>query len=124
MTKARVGGAELSERNSNYVVAHPGTTAADILHLADQVRRRVQERTGATSNGNCTSGEAMEARSRRHPAATASRTVLVGLLTLVAAAAARVGHRTLGDDARRDIGPRDRYAVRFRGHRVRPAARH
>jgi UDP-N-acetylmuramate dehydrogenase len=47
MTKARVGGAELSERNSNYVVAHPGTTAADILHLADQVRARVKERTGA-----------------------------------------------------------------------------
>jgi UDP-N-acetylmuramate dehydrogenase len=47
MTKARVGGAELSERNSNYVVAHPGTTAADILHLADQVRAKVKERTGA-----------------------------------------------------------------------------
>ena len=47
MTKARVGGAELSERNSNYVVAHPGTTAKDILQLADQVRARVKERTGA-----------------------------------------------------------------------------
>ncbi len=47
MTKARVGGAELSERNSNYVVAHPGTTAADILQLADRVRTRVRERTGA-----------------------------------------------------------------------------
>jgi len=47
MTKARVGGAELSERNSNYVVAHPGTTAGDILQLADHVRTRVKERTGA-----------------------------------------------------------------------------
>lgn len=47
MTKARVGGAELSERNSNYVVAHPGTTASDILQLADKVRARVKERTGA-----------------------------------------------------------------------------
>jgi len=47
LTKARVGGAELSERNSNYVVAHPGTTAADILQLADRVRTRVRERTGA-----------------------------------------------------------------------------
>ena len=47
MTKARVGGAELSERNSNYVVAHPGTTAADILQLADHVRTKVKERTGA-----------------------------------------------------------------------------
>lgn len=47
MTKARVGGAELSERNSNYVVAHPGTTAADILNLIDHVRARVRERIGA-----------------------------------------------------------------------------
>jgi UDP-N-acetylmuramate dehydrogenase len=46
MTKFRVGGAELSERNSNYVVAHPGTTASDILQLADHVRSRVKERTG------------------------------------------------------------------------------
>lgn len=46
MTKARVGSAELSERNSNYVIAHPGTTATDILQLIDQVRARVRERTG------------------------------------------------------------------------------
>jgi len=46
MTKARVNNAELSERNSNYVVAHPGTTATDILQLADRVRTRVRERTG------------------------------------------------------------------------------
>jgi UDP-N-acetylmuramate dehydrogenase len=46
MTKARVNNAELSERNSNYVVAHPGTTAADILQLAERVRTRVRERTG------------------------------------------------------------------------------
>jgi UDP-N-acetylmuramate dehydrogenase len=48
LTKARFGGAELSERNSNFVVAHPGTTAADILQLVDHVRARVKERTGAT----------------------------------------------------------------------------
>jgi UDP-N-acetylmuramate dehydrogenase len=48
MTKTRVGGAELSERNSNYVVAHPGTTAKDILQLADLVQARVRERTGAS----------------------------------------------------------------------------
>lgn len=48
MTKTRVGGAELSERNSNYVVAHPGTTATDILNLIDQVRTRVKERTGVS----------------------------------------------------------------------------
>lgn len=48
LTKSRVGGAELSERNANYVVAHPGTTAADILQLIDHVRDRVRERTGVT----------------------------------------------------------------------------
>lgn len=46
MTKSKFGGAELSERNANYVVAHAGTTASDILHLIDHVRDRVKERTG------------------------------------------------------------------------------
>ena len=46
LTKAKAGGAELSERNSNYAVAHPGTTAADILQLADTVKAKVKERTG------------------------------------------------------------------------------
>lgn len=46
MTKSKVGGAELSERNANYVVAHPGTTAADIIQLSDLVKQRVRERTG------------------------------------------------------------------------------
>jgi UDP-N-acetylmuramate dehydrogenase len=48
MTKAKVGGAELSERNSNYVVAHPGTTAHDILQLVEHVRSKVRERTGVS----------------------------------------------------------------------------
>ena len=46
MTKAKVGNAELSERNSNYAVAHSGTTARDILQLVDEVRTKVKERTG------------------------------------------------------------------------------
>ena len=46
LAKHKVGAAELSERNSNYVVAQAGTTASDILQLADRVRARVQERTG------------------------------------------------------------------------------
>lgn len=46
MTKARAGRAELSERNSNYAVAHPGTTARDILQLVDDVRAKVKDRTG------------------------------------------------------------------------------
>jgi UDP-N-acetylmuramate dehydrogenase len=48
MTKAKFGGAELSERNSNYAVAHSGTMAQDILHLVEEVRARVQERTGVS----------------------------------------------------------------------------
>ncbi len=48
MTKAKFGGAELSERNSNYAVAHPGTTARDILHLVEDVRTKVKERTGVS----------------------------------------------------------------------------
>jgi UDP-N-acetylmuramate dehydrogenase len=48
MTKAKFGGAELSERNSNYAVAHPGTTARDILSLVDDVRAKVKERTGVS----------------------------------------------------------------------------
>jgi UDP-N-acetylmuramate dehydrogenase len=46
MTKAKFGGAELSERNSNYAVAHAGTTARDVLELVEHVRLKVQERTG------------------------------------------------------------------------------
>jgi UDP-N-acetylmuramate dehydrogenase len=48
MTKAKFGGAELSERNSNYAVAKPGTTARDILCLVEDVRVKVQERTGVS----------------------------------------------------------------------------
>jgi UDP-N-acetylmuramate dehydrogenase len=42
----KVGGAELSERNANYVVAHPGTTARDVQRLMELVRARVRERAG------------------------------------------------------------------------------
>jgi len=46
LAKTRVGGAEVSERNGNYAVAHPGTTAKDILKLMDLVKTRVKEVTG------------------------------------------------------------------------------
>ena len=46
MGKSKIGSAELSDRNANYVVAHAGTTASDILHLVDHLRDRVKERTG------------------------------------------------------------------------------
>jgi UDP-N-acetylmuramate dehydrogenase len=46
MAKAKVGGAEVSDRNAGYVVAHPGTTAADILQLVAKVEERVKAVTG------------------------------------------------------------------------------
>jgi UDP-N-acetylmuramate dehydrogenase len=46
LAKVRVGGAEVSDRNGNYAVAHPGTTARDVLRLVDMVQERVREVTG------------------------------------------------------------------------------
>lgn len=46
LAKTRVGAAEISERNGNYVVAHPGTTARDVLQLIEQVQQRVHESSG------------------------------------------------------------------------------
>lgn len=46
LAKLKVGGAELSERNANYVVAQAGTTSADILGLAEQIRHIVKEKLG------------------------------------------------------------------------------
>jgi UDP-N-acetylmuramate dehydrogenase len=46
MAKAKVGGAEVSDRNGSYVVAHPGTTAADILKLVAKIEERVESVTG------------------------------------------------------------------------------
>ena len=39
-------GAEVSDRNANYVIAHPGATARDVLRLIDLVRSRVKEVSG------------------------------------------------------------------------------
>lgn len=43
LAKTKVGGAEISERDANHVVAHPGTHARDVLRLIDLVRSRVRE---------------------------------------------------------------------------------
>jgi UDP-N-acetylmuramate dehydrogenase len=40
----RVGGAEVSDRDANYIIVHPGATARDVLRLIDLVRSKVQER--------------------------------------------------------------------------------
>jgi len=44
LAKTRVGGAEISERDANFIVAHPGATARDVLRLIDLARSRVRER--------------------------------------------------------------------------------
>lgn len=44
LAKTRVGGAEVSDRNANFIVAHPGAVARDVLRLIDLVKSRVRER--------------------------------------------------------------------------------
>jgi len=46
LKNTRVGGAEVSERHANFIVAEEGATTADVLKLIDQVRERVMERLG------------------------------------------------------------------------------
>lgn len=40
----RVGGAEVSDRDANYIVVHAGATARDVLRLIELIRSKVQER--------------------------------------------------------------------------------
>ncbi|HET9672015.1 MAG TPA: UDP-N-acetylmuramate dehydrogenase [Actinomycetota bacterium] len=42
----RVGGAEVSRKHANFIVADPGATAADVWTLIERVRERVAEVTG------------------------------------------------------------------------------
>jgi UDP-N-acetylmuramate dehydrogenase len=44
LEKTKVGGAEVSDRDANYIVVHPGATSRDVLRLIDLVRARVEER--------------------------------------------------------------------------------
>jgi UDP-N-acetylmuramate dehydrogenase len=44
LARTRVGGAEVSDRDANYVVVHPGAKSADVLRLMDLMRSRVKER--------------------------------------------------------------------------------
>ncbi|MFO0954228.1 MAG: UDP-N-acetylmuramate dehydrogenase [Isosphaeraceae bacterium] len=43
---ARHGGAEVSDRNANFIVAQPGARSSDVLHLIDQIRQRVWQQFG------------------------------------------------------------------------------
>ena len=42
----KVGGAEVSERDANFVVAAPETKARDVVRLIEMIQQRVLERTG------------------------------------------------------------------------------
>jgi UDP-N-acetylmuramate dehydrogenase len=44
LAKTRVGGAEVSDRNANFIIAHAGASARDVLRLIDLVRSRIKER--------------------------------------------------------------------------------
>jgi UDP-N-acetylmuramate dehydrogenase len=43
---ARSGGAEVSDRHANFIIAQPGATAADVLRLIDQIHQRIWEQFG------------------------------------------------------------------------------
>lgn len=43
---ATVGGAEVSRKHANFIVARPGATAADVVALIDVIRRTVADATG------------------------------------------------------------------------------
>ena len=42
----RFGGAEVSDRHANFIVAQPGASTSDVLHLIDQIRQRVWQQFG------------------------------------------------------------------------------
>ncbi len=44
LARTRVGGAEVSDRDANYFIVHPGANSRDVLRLIDLVRSRVHER--------------------------------------------------------------------------------
>lgn len=46
LKNTRVGGAEVSQRHANFIVADEGATSADVLKLIDVVRERVNDRLG------------------------------------------------------------------------------
>lgn len=48
LKNTRVGGAEVSQRHANFIVADEGATSADVLKLIELVQQRVEERLGVT----------------------------------------------------------------------------
>jgi UDP-N-acetylmuramate dehydrogenase len=48
LARTRVGGVEVSDRDANYFIVHPGAASRDVLRLIDLVRSRVHERFNMT----------------------------------------------------------------------------
>jgi UDP-N-acetylmuramate dehydrogenase len=46
LARLKVGGAEVSDRDPNYIVVHPGSSSRDVLRLIDVVHSKVVERFG------------------------------------------------------------------------------
>ncbi|WP_435007119.1 UDP-N-acetylmuramate dehydrogenase [Tundrisphaera lichenicola] len=46
MKGQKVGGAEVSDRHANFIVAHPGAKSADVLQLIDLARQKVRQQFG------------------------------------------------------------------------------
>lgn len=46
LARTKVGGAEVSERNANYIVTHPGATARDVIRLMEMMKSKVRDATG------------------------------------------------------------------------------
>ncbi|MDG3003049.1 UDP-N-acetylmuramate dehydrogenase [Paludisphaera mucosa] len=46
MKGTRHGGAEISDRHANFIIAHPGAKSDDVLHLIDQIQQRVWQQFG------------------------------------------------------------------------------
>jgi UDP-N-acetylmuramate dehydrogenase len=44
LARTKVGGAEVSDRDANYVVVHPGASSRDVLRLIDLMHSRVREK--------------------------------------------------------------------------------
>jgi UDP-N-acetylmuramate dehydrogenase len=46
LPRTKVGAAEVSERNANYIIARPGATARDVVKLMDLMKSKVRDATG------------------------------------------------------------------------------
>lgn len=46
LKRTRHGGAEVSDRHANFIIAHPEAKASDVLHLIEQIQQRVWQQFG------------------------------------------------------------------------------